>query len=81
MQSPDVGLAVAFAAFAEDFVHALERIDDAILAMLDAMDEPDCPGGQSLTTSELRITLGEAGTDGAMEFTSEGGIRQGPSTN
>jgi hypothetical protein len=72
---------MAFAAFADDFVHALERIDDAILAMLDAMDEPDWPGGQPLTTSELRITLGEAGTDGGMEFTSEGGMRRGPSTN
>jgi hypothetical protein len=29
----------------------------------------------------MRRTLGEAGTDGVVEFTSEGGIRQEPSTN
>jgi hypothetical protein len=78
MQSPDASLAVAFAAFADDFVHALERIDEAVLAMMKELDGPE---GQPLTTFEMRRTLGEAGTDGAVEFTSEGGIRQEPSTN
>jgi hypothetical protein len=80
MEPPPAGLAVAFAAFAEDFAHACERIDEAVLALVDAMEELDWPEGQPLTTSEIRLALG-AGTDGAMEFTSEGGIRQRPSAN
>jgi hypothetical protein len=80
MEPPAAGLAAAFATFAEDFVRASERVDEAILALVDAMEELDWPGGQPLTTSEMRLKLG-AGTDGAVEFTSEGGIRQRPSAN
>jgi len=81
MEPPALGLAVAFAAFAEDFVRASERVDEAILALVGALEELDWPEGQPLTTSEMRLKLGHAGTDGAVEFTSEGGLRQRPSAN
>jgi hypothetical protein len=62
----------AFVAFVTDLSRSLTQIADGLRAL---------SNGKPLISSELRLALGEAGTDGAIEFTSQGGIRQQPSAN
>jgi hypothetical protein len=62
----------AFVAVVIDLSRSLTQIAKGLRAL---------GNGKPLITSELRLALGEAGTDGAMESTSQGRIRQQPSAN